>query len=831
MSTALATAANTTTLLQAVLTGQRELLSLQDRLLRTLQARGASDGIAAAGGCTLVAFRHVEKTGGASVREWMLRQDRQGRARFYGQTVWIRYKGRCRGWQQCCRPSDPRPAERCEKVPLKIARKLALDELATGGRGARHPLTMMEFHWPDSGLGQPNGPYTYLDLVPMMRSLPCRTLLVTVVRDPPPFYISLQMHQYGAWRPLAPAGSNLTACDFEAFPAIFPNVQAHRLTSRKWVPPSLSAVSHDEMLSRAAAEMRRFDVVGVTSELDRWVQLVCARAGIAACPALKRINRAKPGRQTYMCTRPPPETLRAVTRRHALADHRLHEAAAQRLRQDWEAMQRSGGAAATGTTGTTGATGATLGPGLAGTATPPPTPTTPPASLTQGRCGLLLFLHIEKTAGSTVVKMLEEREKRRELLFFNQGCGFHQFASQFMEGFRSELGLPHGGTPDRRLRRFLRADAKLASLFASRHTPCQPPLPQWRRNLIAVQFHGKVPLMYFQDEILPMLAALRSLYKAAGCPLVVFTLLREPVAREISFYRFFRQGYNISIDEWLEHDCTTTACSGYGKWRQSGAKGEGFWGRDNVQTRALLGWPFDADHSGWCGGATVAQAQKVLEQIDVVGTQSDFEPSLLLLWEALRLPPATAVTLGARQMYRQSYSWSRKKWLLPNLPAPLVAKLRNVTMCDKALFEASKRRLSDRIKAAPRDDSGRRFRARLRELLARPQQEWDWTHGMAWTQGALCTHQQPALYTTARYDPVCNRSWVMPGAGGFYQLPWVVDAARKKEAARRAAPAPAVAAPPEQTSTTPARPTTPSGRGDDPRGGRRRGHQRSWAYG
>lgn len=417
--------------------------------------------------------------------------------------------------------------------------------------------------------------------------------------------------------------------------------------------------------------------------------------------------------------------------------------------------------------------------------------------MTQGRCGLLLFLHIEKTAGSTVVKLLEERERRRELLFFNQGCGFHQFASQLMEGYRAELRLPHGpqAPPQRRLRRFMRPDARQSALYASRHSPCQPPLPEWRRNLIAVQLHGKVPLMYFQDEVLPMLAALRRLYASAGCPLVVFTLLRQPVAREVSFYRFFRQPYNISIDEWLDHDCTTTACGGYDRWRRSGARGEGFWGRDNVQTRALLGWPTEGgtDHAGWCGEATVARARGVLGEIDLVGTQSEFEPSLLLLWEALRLPAATATTLGARQMYRQSYSWSRRKWLLPNLQkanAPLVARLRNVTRCDQRLFDASAARLRDMIEAAPSDERGRPFGDRLRELLSRPQEEWEWTRGMAWTAGALCTRavQQPALYTTVRYDPVCNRSWVAPGPGGFHELPWVVEAARKKEAARLGVP-------------------------------------------
>ena len=77
-------------------------------------------------------------------------------------------------------------------------------------------------------------------------------------------------------------------------------------------------------------------------------------------------------------------------------------------------------------------------------------------------CGLVLFLHLEKTGGSTMVKMFEELEKRNELLFFNQACGWPQFASQLMERFRSELGLPYGSNGRRRLDRLMRPDSWMA---------------------------------------------------------------------------------------------------------------------------------------------------------------------------------------------------------------------------------------------------------------------------------------------------------------------------------------------------------------------------------
>ena len=58
--------------------------------------------------------------------------------------------------------------------------------------------------------------------------------------------------------------------------------------------------------------------------------------------------------------------------------------------------------------------------------------------------------------------MFEELEKRNELFFFKQTCGWPQFASQLMERFRSELGLPYGSYERRRLDRCMHPDAGMA---------------------------------------------------------------------------------------------------------------------------------------------------------------------------------------------------------------------------------------------------------------------------------------------------------------------------------------------------------------------------------
>ena len=69
--------------------------------------------------------------------------------------------------------------------------------------GRARSLTLLEFHWPDSGLGNWGSPYTFLEMLPWMRphALPgCRVVVCTVLRDPVTLYPSLQRHQYDAMR-------------------------------------------------------------------------------------------------------------------------------------------------------------------------------------------------------------------------------------------------------------------------------------------------------------------------------------------------------------------------------------------------------------------------------------------------------------------------------------------------------------------------------------------------------------------------------------------------------------------------------------------------------
>lgn len=304
----------------------------------------------------------------------MLQLDKEARARFYGPTTWMDFRGHCdsRPWKKflfCC---DPRSDTECKPVQLTEARSLAIRQLASPpasataaagtspavrtAAGARS-LTLLEFHWPDSGLGNWGSPYTFLEMLPWMRphALPgCRVVVCTVLRDPVTLYPSLQRHQYDAMREYgredlrARCRCNLTSCDMLGFVRAFPNFQSWRITSGRWITPPLEHVGHDAMYAAASRLLARVDLVGVTERLDDWVQLLCERAGIRPCAHVGHRNQKSVRRSTRHCAPVDAGALRVAVREHALADVRLHSLAARRFQREWAGSAAGAAAAAAG---------------------------------------------------------------------------------------------------------------------------------------------------------------------------------------------------------------------------------------------------------------------------------------------------------------------------------------------------------------------------------------------------------------------------------------------------------------------------------------------------
>lgn len=319
--------------------------------------------------CSLLAVRHVAKTGGVSIREWMLEIERTGGGHYYGPATWMKYRGRCDGQKRflhCCHPTDPRSGKECKTVKMTRARALAVSALAAasttaiasrgaartaispspslGSSRAASSLAMLEFHWPDSALGPWGEPHTFLQMLPRMRPfvLPgCRVVVATVLRDPMELYPSLQRHQYDAMREYGRialqqrCGCNLTSCDVLGFVRAFPNFQGWRLTSSRWLVPPLSEVGHAHMLHKAGRLLQNFDLVGVVERLDEFVQLLCRRVGISPCTRVAHRNAKHFRESTRGCSAPDPAALAATVQAHAAADIALHRMAAARFAKDW----------------------------------------------------------------------------------------------------------------------------------------------------------------------------------------------------------------------------------------------------------------------------------------------------------------------------------------------------------------------------------------------------------------------------------------------------------------------------------------------------------------
>ena len=157
---------------------------------------------------------------------------------------------------------------------------------------------------------------------------------------------------------------------------------------------------------------------------------------------------------------------------------------------------------------------------------PPPYLPTGPArwsGLETQRPILLVFYHVEKTAGSAVMKWLHKmastKDKVRGVMtprltslfdFTHTSCLFAQHSDLF-PGYRDAWD-------DRRC--------------------TAPTMPRWQTAAAAVEFHAYTRRRYWED-FAPKLPILRARYAAANGMLLTFTMLREPVSHIMSTYKMW----------------------------------------------------------------------------------------------------------------------------------------------------------------------------------------------------------------------------------------------------------------------------------------------------
>ena len=149
--------------------------------------------------------------------------------------------------------------------------------------------------------------------------------------------------------------------------------------------------------------------------------------------------------------------------------------------------------------------------------------------------------------------------------------------------------------------------------------------------------------------------------------------------------------------------------------------------------------------------AVQAEAAAVLAQVDIVGTIESFDASLLLLWEAIGVPPHLGDALGVSKVLAQTYDADKAKWKVPNLPAATKAKFDLYTKCDAAAYAVAVRRMAAQVAAA--DGGGGGFAARLAKMRAEAKESGVVPlpeHQIRWKPGVLCGAPQGYIGPTTR---------------------------------------------------------------------------------
>ena len=165
-------------------------------------------------------------------------------------------------------------------------------------------------------------------------------------------------------------------------------------------------------------------------------------------------------------------------------------------------------------------------------------------------CSLTLFVHVPKTGGTTVMEYLSRLPHRsRRVLYLGKELGSFGGIFRFYAALSGEdtgglfadalpaLSPPPVGAakhhPACHANGSMLARALFAGLCGAEHRPLN-----WRRTHIVAEIHDPVGSVRLRDELRPRLRALRALYAAADCPLLLTTVLREPAAQALSMFRY-----------------------------------------------------------------------------------------------------------------------------------------------------------------------------------------------------------------------------------------------------------------------------------------------------
>lgn len=167
---------------------------------------------------------------------------------------------------------------------------------------------------------------------------------------------------------------------------------------------------------------------------------------------------------------------------------------------------------------------------------------------TAPKCGLLVLAHVPKTGGSTITEVLQTLPGWDFL--GRPKSGHPHFFAAFGDLFDKTRAVPSiwRYAPPACREKFH------PNTSAIEGSGCGG-LLNWRERRIVVDFHEPIGVGRFHDSVLPRLGTLRARYRAAGCPMAVGTVLREPSSQMLSEFLYFHVAFhpqlhgNVSLQE------------------------------------------------------------------------------------------------------------------------------------------------------------------------------------------------------------------------------------------------------------------------------------------
>ncbi len=276
---------------------------------------------------------------------------------------------------------------------------------------------------------------------------------------------------------------------------------------------------------------------------------------------------------------------------------------------------------------------------------------------------MFVFLHIPKTAGSTLKYVIENQHTRR-------------WSRRLHYGSMSEEGRWHP-------QQVARAVLEL------------PPHQQKATQVLYGHFHFGV------DRYLPQ-------------PVTYYTILRDPVERLISYYYYMLYHHHYLLSRHPEQQRFQQGGVSIEEYVSSGS----FPDLDNGQTRQMAGEAGLPDHTpfGRCTGALLDEAKHNLrERIQVVGLTERFDESLLLIQRLC----------GWKTPYYVKQNVMNQRPCQAEIPPAALAAIQHSTMFDQQLYEYGVQLFQERVaEQGPRfADQVRRFRERNRRY-ARLNSRW-----------------------------------------------------------------------------------------------------------